>query len=107
MVEHLKNLALHCDLGPGERFFWFTTTGWMMWNFLISGLMVGATILLYGSRWWRTAINFRWLLRSGTITEEDLRLVRYVDSPSKALELLKASLRRDRTVSAFLHRPVP
>ena len=66
-----------------------------------------ATILLYGSRWWRTAINFRWLLRSGTITEEDLRLVRYVDSPSKALELLKASLRRDRTVSAFLHRPVP
>jgi acetoacetyl-CoA synthetase len=47
VVEHLKNLALHCDLGPGERFFWFTTTGWMMWNFLISGLMVGATIVLY------------------------------------------------------------
>jgi acetoacetyl-CoA synthetase len=47
VVEHLKNLALHCDLGPGERFFWFTTTGWMMWNFLISGLLVGATIVLY------------------------------------------------------------
>ncbi|MFL6142053.1 MAG: acetoacetate--CoA ligase [Labedaea sp.] len=47
VLEHLKNLALHCDLGPGERFFWFTTTGWMMWNFLISGLLVGATIVLY------------------------------------------------------------
>jgi acetoacetyl-CoA synthetase len=47
VVEHLKMLALHSDLGPGERFFWFTTTGWMMWNFLISGLMVGSTIVLY------------------------------------------------------------
>jgi acetoacetyl-CoA synthetase len=47
VLEHLKMLALHCDLGPGDRFFWFTTTGWMMWNFLISGLMVGSTIVLY------------------------------------------------------------
>jgi len=46
-LEHLKALALHCDLGQGERFFWFTTTGWMMWNFLISGLLVGSTIVLY------------------------------------------------------------
>lgn len=47
VLEHLKSLALHLDLGPGERFFWFTTTGWMMWNFLISGLLVGATVVLY------------------------------------------------------------
>ncbi|MET0233021.1 MAG: acetoacetate--CoA ligase [Kibdelosporangium sp.] len=47
VVEHLKMLALHSDLGPGERFFWFTTTGWMMWNYLVSGLMVGCTIVLY------------------------------------------------------------
>jgi acetoacetyl-CoA synthetase len=47
VVEHLKMLALHSDLGPGDRFFWFTTTGWMMWNFLISGLLVGSTIVLY------------------------------------------------------------
>jgi acetoacetyl-CoA synthetase len=46
-VEHLKALALQADLGPGERFFWFTTTGWMMWNFLISGLLVGSTIVLF------------------------------------------------------------
>ncbi|GGM58347.1 acetoacetyl-CoA synthetase [Longimycelium tulufanense] len=47
VLEHLKALSLHCDLGPGERFFWFTTTGWMMWNFLISGLLVGTTVVLY------------------------------------------------------------
>ncbi|MGQ0775036.1 MAG: acetoacetate--CoA ligase [Pseudonocardiales bacterium] len=47
VVEHLKMLALQSDLGPGDRFFWFTTTGWMMWNYLVSGLLVGATIVLY------------------------------------------------------------
>ncbi|WP_214365639.1 acetoacetate--CoA ligase [Pseudonocardia sp. H11422] len=47
VVEHMKALRLHLDLGPGERFFWFTTTGWMMWNFLISGLLVGSTIVLF------------------------------------------------------------
>ncbi|MGA5131427.1 acetoacetate--CoA ligase [Streptomyces olivoreticuli] len=47
LVEHVKQLALHCDLGPGDRFFWYTSTGWMMWNFLVSGLLVGSTVVLY------------------------------------------------------------
>jgi acetoacetyl-CoA synthetase len=47
LLEHLKTLSLHHDLKPGERFFWFTTTGWMMWNLLISGLLVGATVVMY------------------------------------------------------------
>ncbi|NLD77962.1 MAG: acetoacetate--CoA ligase [Acidimicrobiales bacterium] len=47
VVEHIKALALHLDLGPGDRFFWFSTTGWMMWNFLVSGLLVGSTIVLF------------------------------------------------------------
>jgi acetoacetyl-CoA synthetase len=47
VLEHLKSLRLHWDLGPGDRFLWFTTTGWMMWNFLIGGLLVGATIVLF------------------------------------------------------------
>lgn len=46
LLEHLKMLALHHDLGPGDRFFWFTTTGWMMWNYLVSGPAVGAAIVL-------------------------------------------------------------
>ncbi|NKQ56075.1 acetoacetate--CoA ligase [Amycolatopsis sp. K13G38] len=47
VVEHMKALRLHYDLAPGEAFFWFTTTGWMMWNFLIGGLLVGATVVLF------------------------------------------------------------
>ena len=47
LLEHLKALSLHVDLTPEDRFFWFTTTGWMMWNFLISGLLLGTTVLLY------------------------------------------------------------
>ncbi|MEP6561439.1 MAG: acetoacetate--CoA ligase [Nakamurella sp.] len=47
LLEHLKSLRLHWDLGPGDRFLWFTTTGWMMWNFLVGGLLVGATVVLY------------------------------------------------------------
>jgi acetoacetyl-CoA synthetase len=47
LLEHLKVLALHGDLGEGDRFFWFSTTGWMMWNYLVSGLAVGAAVVLY------------------------------------------------------------
>jgi len=47
LLEHLKMLALHHDLGPGDRFFWFSTTGWMMWNFLVSAPAVGAAIVLF------------------------------------------------------------
>ncbi len=47
LLEHVKALGLHCELGEGDRFFWFSTTGWMMWNFLVGGLLVGATIVLY------------------------------------------------------------
>ena len=47
VLEHHKVLALHHDLRPGDRFSWFTTTGWMMWNYLVSGLLVGATVVLF------------------------------------------------------------
>jgi len=47
LLEHLKALGLHSDLGPDDKFFWFSTTGWMMWNYLISGLLLGATVVLY------------------------------------------------------------
>jgi acetoacetyl-CoA synthetase len=47
LLEHLKVLGLHADLGPGDRFFWFTTTGWMMWNYVVSGLSTGAAIVTF------------------------------------------------------------
>ncbi len=67
LLEHLKALALHTDLGPADRFCWFTTTGWMMWNYLVSGLAVGSTVVLFDGNpaWpdlttlWRLAVETR------------------------------------------------
>jgi acetoacetyl-CoA synthetase len=65
VLEHLKALSFHQDLRPGDVFTWYTTTGWMMWNYLASGLLAGVTIVLYdGSathpgtdRLWRLAAD--------------------------------------------------
>ncbi|WP_377272593.1 acetoacetate--CoA ligase [Peterkaempfera sp. SMS 1(5)a] len=47
LVEHLKQAGLHLDLGPQDRFLWYTSTGWMMWNFLVAGLLTGTTVVTY------------------------------------------------------------
>ncbi|MSR31610.1 MAG: acetoacetate--CoA ligase [Gemmataceae bacterium] len=47
LIQHLKEHLLHTDLGERDRFFYFTTCGWMMWNWLVSGLACGATVILY------------------------------------------------------------
>ena len=53
LLEHLKYLHFHNDVHPGERFFWYSTTGWMMWNFAVGALLCGATVVLYdGSPGW-------------------------------------------------------
>ena len=46
-LELLKQLSIHNDIRTGDRLFWFTTTGWMMWNYIVGGLLHGATIVLY------------------------------------------------------------
>jgi acetoacetyl-CoA synthetase len=53
LLKHLCELVLHCDLKSDDRLFYFTTCGWMMWNWLMTGLAAGATLLLYdGSPFW-------------------------------------------------------
>jgi acetoacetyl-CoA synthetase len=47
LLQHLKEHQLHTDLNDGDRLFYFTTCGWMMWNWLVSGLASGASLLLY------------------------------------------------------------
>jgi acetoacetyl-CoA synthetase len=60
LLEHLKIHALHHDLGPKDRFFWFSTTGWMMWNYLVSGLAVDTTIVLYDGSPAHPDLGFLW-----------------------------------------------
>lgn len=62
VLEHLKALRLQSGLGPGDRFFWFTTTGWMMWNYLVGGLLVGATIVLFDGSPGHPDLNVLWEL---------------------------------------------
>ncbi len=47
LLQHMKELMLHCDLHEGENIFYFTTCGWMMWNWLVSALGIGATVVLF------------------------------------------------------------
>jgi acetoacetyl-CoA synthetase len=47
VLEHSKSLRLQLDIGVGDRFFWYASTGWMVWNVLVGGLLVGATVVLY------------------------------------------------------------
>ena len=47
MLQHYKELSLHTDLKEGEKLLYFTTTGWMMWNWLVSGMLAGAEIVLF------------------------------------------------------------
>jgi acetoacetyl-CoA synthetase len=67
LLEHLKKLHLHLDAQEGDRLFWFTTTGWMMWNFLVSGLLTPASIVLYDGSPGHPDMNVLWELaeRSG------------------------------------------
>lgn len=62
LLEHLKYLTFHNDVHAGERFFWYTTTGWMMWNFVQAALLRGATIVLYDGSPSYPNLNVLWEL---------------------------------------------
>jgi uncharacterized protein (TIGR00730 family) len=66
-----------------------------------------AFILMYGSEYWKRLVNFDFLVESGTISEDDLRLLRFVDSPEQALAIIKQKLRRNRAMRAALRHPFP
>lgn len=82
VLEHLKALALHCDLSEGDRFFWFTTTGWMMWNFLVGGLLLGVTVVLYDGSPSHPDLGILWRMA------EDLR-INYFGTSAPYLQALQ------------------
>ncbi|SFI59266.1 acetoacetate--CoA ligase [Thermoflavimicrobium dichotomicum] len=66
LLEHLKMETFHMDLKPNDRFFWFTTTGWMMWNVVVSGLLTGATAILFDGNPGYPDLNTLWKLAEET-----------------------------------------
>jgi acetoacetyl-CoA synthetase len=66
LLEHLKSLGLHWDLRPGDRLLWFTTTGWMMWNTLVSTLLHGAAAVLIDGNPMHPDLDMQWRLAEQT-----------------------------------------
>lgn len=62
LLEHLKVLGLHQDVRVGERYFWYSTTGWMMWNFALGSMLVGATLVLYDGAAGYPDLNVLWTM---------------------------------------------
>lgn len=128
LVEHAKALGLQKDVGPDDRFFWFSTTGWMMWNFLVSGLLVGATVVAFdgdpawpdlGSLWgfaaderitsFGTSAPFLMACRKAGLTpgaDHDLSALRAVGStgaplPAEGFEWVYEAVRGDVFLSSI------
>ena len=66
LLEQLKKLSLHLDARPGDRVFWFTTTGWMMWNFLAGVLLTDASIILFDGNPGHPTMDRLWDLAAQT-----------------------------------------
>jgi acetoacetyl-CoA synthetase len=90
LVEHLKKLGLHVDAQAGDRIFWFTTTGWMMWNFLVSGLLSDAAIVLYDGNPGFPDLNRLWALA------EEAGITTFGTSASYIASCMKAGIEPGR-----------
>ncbi|MFD2935796.1 acetoacetate--CoA ligase [Spirosoma flavum] len=87
LLEHLKVLALHQDVRIGERYFWYSTTGWMMWNFAIGSMLVGATLVLYEGAAGYPNQNRLWKLA------DDARITHFGSGAAFYLACFRAGLR--------------
>ena len=86
LLEQLKKGLLHLDVGPDDRMFWFTTTGWMMWNFLVGTLLTGATIVLYDGNPGHPDMGVLWRLA------QDARITCFGTSASYVAACMKADV---------------
>jgi acetoacetyl-CoA synthetase len=84
IVELLKVLSLHNDIREGDRFFWYTTTGWMMWNYLVGGLLLGATLVLYNGHPMYPRRDTLWKIMEETKTSYMGTSAAYVSACMKA-----------------------
>lgn len=101
LLEHLKQCVLHMDLKRKERFFWFTTTGWMMWNVVVSGLLAGAAIVLYdGSPGFPTLDNLWQLAAETKITLFGTSASFLLSCMNKQIEPSKFNLSHLKTIAS-------
>lgn len=92
LLEHLKVLALHQDVRVGERYFWHSTTGWMMWNFALGSMLVGATLVLYDGSVAYPDLYVLWRLA------EDARITHFGGGAAYFVACMRAELKPVSTV---------
>jgi acetoacetyl-CoA synthetase len=84
LLQHLKEHRLHSDIKPGDKMFYFTTCGWMMWNWLISGLGSGATLMLYDGSPFAPSGNILWDFAQAEKCTFFGTSAKYIDACAKA-----------------------
>ena len=84
LLKHLSEHRMHCDLRAGDRLFYFTTLGWMMWNWLISGLASGATLLLYDGSPFHPSGRILWDYAEAERATHFGTSAKYIDALKKA-----------------------
>lgn len=90
VIEHLKSLTIQANMRPGDRFLWVTTTGWMMWNVVVGGLMAGATPVLYDGSVGHPDLSVLWR------QIEQFQITRFGASPAFYGACMKAGMRPGR-----------
>ncbi|AKD57487.1 acetoacetate--CoA ligase [Spirosoma radiotolerans] len=93
LLEHMKALGLHQDVRMGERYFWYSTTGWMMWNYAVGSMLVGATLVLYDGAPGYPNQNILWKLA------DTARINHFGGGAAYYLACLRAGLRPIDTVN--------
>jgi acetoacetyl-CoA synthetase len=106
LLKHLCEQQLHTDIKPGDRLFYFTTLGWMMWNWLVSGLASGATLLLYDGSPFYPDGNILWDYAQKERCTHFGTSAKYIDALKKA-ELAPATTHDLSTVRAMLSTGSP
>src|SRR5262245_17883112 len=84
LLKHLSEHRMHCDLKSGDRLFYFTTLGWMMWNWLISGLAAGATLMLYDGSPFHPSGDILWDFAEAEGATHFGTSAKYIDALKKA-----------------------
>jgi acetoacetyl-CoA synthetase len=106
LLKHLSEQRLHTDIRDGDRLFYFTTLGWMMWNWLVSGLASGATLLLYDGSPFHPSGNVLWDYAQAERCTHFGTSAKYIDALKKA-ELAPAKTHDLSTVRALLSTGSP
>lgn len=91
LVEHLKLMHFHLDLKPGSTMFFYSTTGWMMWNLLLAALHTGSAVVMYDGNPAHPSLDFLWQLAA------DTGVTSFGASPTYVQMMEKAGLKPGRT----------